>query len=350
MCDFSCYGGSCEEWLALEQTLLPAAKLEMPSADTIKLANEEREVIARQSMIKLGPRVRIQNYSIPSRDGASNQLRSYRPVETPEEELTPLYIHFQGGGFMYGTLDGEDAICSRIAISCQVTVLNVDYRHTPDFAYPTQWNDAEDAFVWAHANMDKLKCDPRKVIIGGISAGAWLAASLTLQRHLNSDLPPIAGQVLMIPCLAHVDCYEPQLDKMQHNSMSSYKQNEFAPMFSLAELRWFTSLLKIENPDVNDLKINPGNATTEQVKGMPPSVIGVAGLDPLRDEGLLYAKMLNEAGVPVDVNLFVGLPHGFRCFEDKLTASERWDRVVEDGIRWVLSGPVASSEFYVKTG
>lgn len=296
MCDFSCYGGSCEEWLALEQTLPPAAKLEMPSADMIRLANEEREVIARQSMMKLRPQVRIQNYSIPSRDGTSIQLRSYRPVETPEEELTPLYIHFQGGGFMYGTLDAEDAICARIAIGCQVTVLSVDYRHTPDFAYPTQWNDAEDAFEWAHDNMDKLKCDPRKAIIGGISAGAWVAASLVLQRHLKSDLPPIAGQVLMIPCLAHVDCYEPQLGKMEHSSISSYTQNEFAPMFPLAELRWFTSLLKIENPDPTDLKINPGNATPEQVKGMPPSVIGVAGLDPLRDEGLLYAKMLSEAG------------------------------------------------------
>ena len=193
MCDFSCYGGSCEEWLALEQTLPPAAKLEMPSADMIRLANEEREAIVKQSMTNLGPRVRIQNYPIPSRDGTSIQLRSYRPVKTPEEELTPLYIHFQGGGFMYGSLDGEDAICARIAIACQVTVLNVDYRHTPDFAYPTQWNDAEDAFVWAHNNMDKLKCDPRRVIVGGISAGAWLAASLVLQRHLNSDRAPIAG-------------------------------------------------------------------------------------------------------------------------------------------------------------
>lgn len=59
---------------------------------------------------------------------------------------------------------------------------------------------------------------------------------------------------------------------------------------------------------------------------------------------------LTKCRVPVDVSLFVGLPHGFRCFEERLSASERWDRVVEDGIRWVLSGPTASSEFCVKTG
>jgi acetyl esterase/lipase len=299
MCDFSNYGGTCQEWLVLEQTLPLATGPEMTLADMVRLANEEREAIVRQSMKKLGPEVQIQNYSVPSRDGGSIRVRSYRPIEAAEDELLPLYIHLQGGGFMYGTLDAEDSICARIAIGSKVTVLNVDYRHTPEFTYPTQWNDAEDAFEWAHDNMDKLNCDPRKVILGGISAGAWVAASLTLQKHLNRTTdhrPPIAGQVLMIPCLAHVDCYEPQLKKMKNPSISSYKQNESAPMFSLAELRWFTSLLKIENPDVDDLKVNPGNATPKQVKGMPPTVIGIAGLDPLRDEGLLYAKMLTEAG------------------------------------------------------
>ncbi|KAL6916163.1 hypothetical protein FSST1_007658 [Fusarium sambucinum] len=352
MCDFSSYGGSCEEWIALQQTVPPITEPEMPTADMVRLANEEREVVVRQSMIKLAPQVQINNYSVTSRDGSSIQVRSYRPTTATKEELLPLYVHLQGGGFMYGTLDAEDAVCARIAIGSKVTVLNVDYRHTPQYTYPTQWNDAEDVFEWAHDNMDNLKCDPRKVILGGVSAGAWVAASLTLQRHLNrtSDLlPPIAGQVLMIPCLAHVDCYEPQLEKMKDPSISSYKQNELAPMFSLAEFRWYTSLLKIESPRVDDLKINPGNATPEQVKGMPPSVIGIVGLDPLRDEGLLYAKMLTEVGVPTDVNLFIGLPHGFRSYEEKLSASERWDKVIEGGICWALSGPLPSDEFYVKT-
>ncbi|GKU04382.1 ab hydrolase superfamily protein [Fusarium langsethiae] len=298
MCDFSSYGGSCEEWLALQQTIRPINEPEMPTKDMVRLANEEREAIVRQYMTKLAPQVEIKNYSVPSRDGSSIQVRSYRPIDATKE-LLPLYIHLQGGGFMYGTLDAEDAICARTAIGSKVTVLNADYRHTPEFTYPTQWNDAEDAFEWAHDNMDKLKCDPQKVLLGGVSAGAWVAASLTLQRHLNraSDpRPRIARQVLMIPCLAHVDCYEPQLKKMKDPSISSYRQNELAPMFSLAELRWYTSLLKIESPDANNLKINPGNATPELVKGMPPSVIGIAGLDPLRDEGLLYAKMLTEVG------------------------------------------------------
>ncbi|KAH6950037.1 Alpha/Beta hydrolase protein [Fusarium avenaceum] len=352
MCDFSCYGGSDAEWLALERTLPAAANPELSLSEIVRLANEERGAIARESMKKLAHKVQKKDYSIPSRDGSSILARVYRPIEATKDELLPLYIHLQGGGFMFGTLDAEDAICARIAIGSKVAVLNVDYRHTPEFAHPTQWNDAEDAFEWAHDSMDKLSCDPSKVILGGISAGAWVAASLTLQRHLHratSRRPPIAGQILMIPCLAHVDCYEPQLRKMKDHSISSYKQNESAPMFSLAELRWFTSLLKIENPDINDTKLNPGNATPEQVKDMPPTVLGIVGLDPLRDEALLYAKMLAEASVPTDVNLFIGLPHGFRSYEEKLSASARWDKVIEDGICWALSDPLPSHEFHVKT-
>ncbi|KAF4946742.1 hypothetical protein FGADI_10946 [Fusarium gaditjirri] len=250
-------------------------------------------------MIKLAPLLQIQDHSIPSRDGSTIPARSYRPVNAPGDTLLPLYIHFQGGGFMFGTLDAEDAICARIAIGSNVAVLNVDYRHTPEFTHPTQWNDARDAFDWAHDNMDMMFWDPKRVIIGGISAGAWITASLTLQKHLNraaEPRPPIAGQVLMIPCLVHVDCYKPQLRKMKSESISSYKTNSSAPMLSVEELGWFTSLLKIKNPDVNDVMINPGNASPEQVKGMPPTVLGVVGLDPLRDEALLYGKMLAEAG------------------------------------------------------
>ncbi|KAF7547583.1 hypothetical protein G7Z17_g7628 [Cylindrodendrum hubeiense] len=250
-------------------------------------------------MKQLEHRVYTHDYLIPTRDGSFIEARSYRPVNIRNETSLPVYIHLQGGGFVFGTLDGEDGICGRVACGSQVAVLNVNYRHTPEFTYPTQWNDAEDAFEWAHDNMAKFAGDPGKVIIGGISAGGWVAASLTLQRHLARETdarPPIAGQVLMIPCLAYPDCYEPQLQKMKHHSISSYKQNEKAPLMSVSDLRFFSEMLKIKNPDVKDTKLNPGNASPAQVKGMPPTVLGIVGLDPLRDEALLYAKMLTEAG------------------------------------------------------
>ncbi|KAH7129436.1 Alpha/Beta hydrolase protein [Dactylonectria estremocensis] len=351
MCDFSSYGGINEEWLAVEASLPPSTGEELSLSELRRITNQEREVQSARAMKHLSHRVYTHDYLIPTRDGSFVEARSYRPVSARNDAPLPVYIHLQGGGFVFGTLDGEDGICARVACSSQVVVLNVNYRHTPEYTYPTPWDDAEDAFEWAHDNMDKFAGDDTKVIVGGISAGAWVAASLTLQRHLarKAVRPPIAGQVLMIPCLAYPDCYEPQLQKMKHHSISSYKQNEKAPLFSVSELRYFSELLKVENPDVKDTKLNPGNASPEQVKGMPPTVLGIVGLDPLRDEGLLYAKMLTEAGVPTDVNLFMGLPHGFRWYDEKISASRRWDKVVEEGILWALTEPLPNNEFHIKT-
>lgn len=142
--------------------------------------------------------------------------------------------------------------------------------------------------------------DPNSVVIGGISAGAHLTASLVLGKHLGNlapDLPEIRGQVLMIPAVVNMNCYDKMLAQLKDPSLSSYKENENAPIIPVnTVLKMFTGLLQVAEPDMNDLLLNPGNASIEQVKGLPPTTFGIAGLDPLRDEGLFYAKLLSEAG------------------------------------------------------
>jgi acetyl esterase/lipase len=229
-------------------------------------------------------------------------------------------MHFHGGGFVFGTLASEDAICARIAVSVGVVVVNVNYRHAPEFTYPTAWNDAQDAFVWLHGHLDEVNGDGQKVVLGGISAGSRLVSSLVLEKHLGrvaAGCPDAIGQVLMIPSLVHADCYEPQLKKMKDRSISSYAENENAPILPMSKIMFFEGLLGVDNADDADTKFNPGNATPEEVKGLPPTVFGIAGLDPLRDEGLLYAKMLTEAGC-VTFDLFT-IVHTWMMISKRLT-------------------------------
>ncbi|TPX07205.1 uncharacterized protein E0L32_010908 [Thyridium curvatum] len=295
MCDFSCYGGPSEEWLAVQAELPRPADLELLEKKTI--TNQGREAIAAEGMKEFAALVSIRDFFIPTRDGSTIEARTYRPADLPNTRQLPVYIHLHGGGFLFGTLASEDAICSRIAVNTHVVVLNVNYRHTPEFTYPTAWHDVQDSFMWAHAHMHNLGGDGTKVVVGGISAGAQMTASLVLEKHLGNiaqDCPPIAGQILMIPCLVNMDCYEPQLAKMKDPSISSVVENEFAPILPMKTARFFTDLLQIQDPRPSDTKLNPGNASPGQVRGLPPTVFGIAGLDPLRDEGLLYAKMLTE--------------------------------------------------------
>jgi acetyl esterase/lipase len=352
MCDFSHYGGASTEWLKVEANL-PSLAFDTSLDPKIlqKAMNDERELVSRQGMEELASSVHTQDFMIPTRDGSSIKARSYRPVIKSKNEKLPVYLYFHGGGFLLGTLDSEDKSCSNHAIKAGIVVFNVNYRHTPDYSFPVAWNDSHDAFKFLHDNIEAIGGDPTRVVVGGISAGAHLTASLVLEKHLDkalNGLPDIAGQVLIIPALNNVDTYaDGPLTRMASPDISSYKENENAPILPRRVVEYFMNLLQSGIPDLKDPKLNPGNATPDEVKGMPPTVFGIAGLDPLRDEGLLYAKTLAEAGVPTDVTLFKGVPHGFRRFGDALSACAKHDEVIEKGIWWALSKPKATHQLDV---
>jgi len=350
--DFSQYGGPSDDWLAVEKTL-PSLTFDI-NADPTALrsaVNTERENRTAAAFAELSAQVQTADYSIPTRDGSSIEARTYRSVNQDKNEKLPVYLYLHGGGFIFGTLNSEDATCAQTAIKTGAIVLNVNYRHTPEHVFPTAWLDTEDAFAWLHKNIDTIGGDPAKVVVGGVSAGGQLSAALTLEQHLKKsdvtkDLPPIAGQILIIPCVAAPSTYDQGPGKKL--KVSSYVENEFAPVLPKTTVEFFTGLLKAGTIDLKDTKLNIVNATEDEVKGLPPTVFGIAGLDPLRDEALLYAKLLSEAGVPTDIRLFKGVPHGHRRFGDALRASKHWDDCIEEGIQWVLTKPKATGKFEVK--
>ncbi|KAK4610628.1 AB hydrolase superfamily protein [Fulvia fulva] len=339
MAEFSEYGGASDELTQLLATL--PAPPEQTLEELKRTVNEGRENAAREEMKALASQVHIKDHSIPTRDGYALEARSYRSISRAADKTLPIYIHYHGGGFLFGTLSSEDATCSRIAVDVEVVVLNVNYRHTPEHLFPTPMHDSEDAYDWAFSSAAEFHGDPSRIVIGGISAGGQLAASLAQTKHRENgpSYKSLKGQVLMIPCLVHPDCYEPVRKQMKSPEISSYKENEFAPILPVSRMKMFTKLLFSEIPALDDRRANPGGASPEDLKGLPPATFGIAGLDPLRDEAILYAKLLTEQGVPTDVHLFRGVPHGFRRFGDKLAASKHWDEVMHNGIRWALSQP-----------
>ncbi|KAJ9652896.1 hypothetical protein H2198_007898 [Neophaeococcomyces mojaviensis] len=298
MCDFSKYGIPSAEWLRVEATLPVVRDQSLDDWKTI--TNAGREVMARNAMESLSDKVQVHDYSIPTHDGYMLEVRSYRPTSIETNEVLPIYVHFHGGGFLFGTLSSEDASCSRIAINVGVVVVNVNYRHTPEYTYPTAWNDSEDALVWIWNNSILFNGDRDRLVIGGISAGAWLTAALaqTISRSGLNVQPPlrVLGQVLMIPCLVFTACYESQIRQIKDPSVSSYVQCAEAPILNSRRKKLFNDLLKVENPSAEDKRLNPGNVTPEEARELPPTTLGIAGYDPLRDEGILYGKLLAENG------------------------------------------------------
>ncbi|KAH8690720.1 putative lipase [Talaromyces proteolyticus] len=350
MCDFSKYGIPSEEWVRLAATL-PPPPTDLTIEQLKEVTNGARETAAEAGMKELSSKVLLQDYSIPTRDGQQLEARVYRPSARPRNETLPIYLHLHGGGFLFGTIKTEDVTCSKLAINAETVVLNVNYRHTPEHPYPTAWNDTEDALVWLCKNSSLFHGNLDKLVIGGVSAGGMLSTSV-VQSALRSELelspkPRILGQVLMIPVLVYEAFWESQIKQIKEPSLSSYQQNAEAPLLSVKTINFFNKLLKVENPDPNDRRFSPGLLTAEEAKYLPPTTFGLAGYDPLRDDGFLYAKLLTENGVPTNINVFKGVPHGFRRFDNSLSASKDYDRIMEEGIKWALTNPAATGQFVV---
>lgn len=203
MADFSQYGGKSNEWIALERTL-PAPPSDISPEELKRTTNETRLGSAQEEMKILRPKVLTQDFRISTRDQSTIEARTYRPSSIPPTQKLPIYVHFHGGGFFFGTIGSEDATCTRLALDVGVVVVNINYRHTPEAAYPVAWNDAEDAFQWVYTNSETLFAgDNMKIVVGGVSAGAYLTASLMLKLALDesSSRMGVQGAVYMIPPL-----------------------------------------------------------------------------------------------------------------------------------------------------
>ena len=232
---------------------------------------------------------------MPASDGSQIPVRVYRSNDADADDLLPAYIFYHGGGFLFGSISSEDAGCARIAAEMPVAVVNVCYRHTPEFKHPTQHEDAWAAFEWISAHTEELRIDKNRFIVGGVSAGGGLASSVTVRhvQRVNQPSPKpsavILGQLLVIPWLIHRDAYP--FDKFVSQEKNSYHQCAGAPVLPIYQLDMFTDLLECSVP-IDPVLMSVGNMTEEVAGRLPKTALMVAGNDPLRDDGLMMATTL----------------------------------------------------------
>ena len=200
-------------------------------------------------------------------------IRRYRPARM-RSDVVLLYLH--GGGFVVGSLDSHHAICAEISDHSGAELVSVDYRLAPEHVWPAQTDDC-------YGVMKQLIGSGRKLVMIGDSAGANLAAGLTL-RARDEDLSGVVGQVLIYPALGG------------DLRSGSYLEMAHAPGLSTADVAYYRAILKAPQ---DEPVAHPLNAGT--LEGLPPAFITVAHFDPLRDDGWHYAERLREAGVEVSI-------------------------------------------------
>ena len=223
--------------------------------------------------------------------------RLYTPESGAGASL-PGFVFFHGGGMVAGSIDTHDRIAAALAQTTGCRLVSVDYRLAPEHKFPSAIEDAIAATRFVSEQAASLGIDPARLVVGGDSAGATLAA-VVCQDALRNAGPAIAAQCLICPVLDFED--------------TSPSREEFAENHLLDRLTLQADLADYLHGDADlaDPRISPLRAT--RFAGLPAAIIHTAEFDPMRDEGNAYAGKLMAAGVEVEHVCHDGMIHNFHA-------------------------------------
>lgn len=270
------------------------ARLGKKHTHELSIDEARRELELASQILAPRPRVldRIEERKIPG-PGGLIPTRMYVPLS--HRKPSGALVFFHGGGFVLGSLTSHDPPCRVLADDGRVIVIAVDYRLAPEHRFPAATDDAIAAFRWVASNAASLGIDPKRIAVGGDSAGGTLSA-VVAQQTKNDAIRP-AMQMLIYPAT------DMTMSSPSHTQMGSGFFLEHETML------WFRDHYLRGPEDRRDVRASPLFA--DDLRGLPPAFVATAGFDPLRDEGEAYADKLRAAGVPVTYRCYPSLFHGF---------------------------------------
>ncbi len=229
--------------------------------------------------------------------GGDLPYRLYSPADDASETL-PGFVFFHGGGMVAGSIDTHDRICAALAQTTGCRLVSVDYRLAPEHKFPAAIEDAIAATRWIYEQAASLGIDAARLVVGGDSAGATLAAVVCQDAQRNAG-PAISAQCLICPVLDFEDTSP---------SREAFAENHLLDRVTLeADLADYLHA----DADLADPRISPLRAT--RFAGLPAAIIHTAEFDPMRDEGNAYAGKLVAAGVEVEHVCHDGMIHNFHA-------------------------------------
>ncbi len=264
-------------------TAQQARKLPTPTDAVKKLMTEQRIPLPPSPVDTMGK-------ALPG--GVTARIYTPRGATGP----LPLIVYYHGGGWVFATIDTYDASARALAEKVGAVVVSVEYRKGPEHKFPAAHDDAFAAYQWALKNAASLNADPARVAVVGESAGGNLACNVSIMARDKKATMPKA-QVLVYP-VAGVDMNTP-----------SYQKNAAAKPLDKPLMAWFAKNYFRTPTDGQDPRISL--YAKANLKGLPPTTIITAEIDPLMSDGQLLADKLKAAGVATTFQNYTGVTHEF---------------------------------------
>lgn len=225
--------------------------------------------------------------------GGDIDARVYKPEG---EGPFPVILYIHGGGWVIADLDTYDATPRALCNAVNAVVVSTHYRQAPEFKFPSAHQDCFGAYAWTLENAGKWGGDSKRVALVGESAGGNMAAAVSIMAQDKEMQMPL-HQVLVYP-VATTAMDSP-----------SYKEHAQAKPLNAEMMKWFFDQTLANAVDRDNHEINLLAAKT--LKGLPPTTIITADIDPLRSDGEMLAAKLKADGVKVEIKNYKGVTHEF---------------------------------------
>jgi len=215
-------------------------------------------------------------------DGQSVKLNIVRPAGVKGQ--LPVFMFFHGGGWVLGDFPTHQRLVRDLVVGSGAVAVFVNYTPSPEAKYPVAINQAYAATKWVAEHGKEIDVDSKKLGIAGNSVGGNMTAVVALMAKEKKG-PAIKFQLLFWPV---TDA------NFETGSYNKYATGRF---LTKSMMVWFWDNYLPDAAKRKEIYASPLQATTEQLKGLPPALVMVAGNDVLHDEGAAYARKLDEAGV-----------------------------------------------------
>jgi acetyl esterase/lipase len=280
-----------------------------------------REGMANMPAVELPPTTTVSHeVVVPGATGHDPTVRVYSPPAPGADRPCIYWIH--GGGYMFGSGLTVDARLNRWVEEFECVAVSIEYRLAPEDPYPAPLDDCYAGLLWTAAHAGELGIDSARIAIAGASAGGGLAAGLAILARDRGEVTP-CFQLLIYPMI-------------DDTNMSASSLIKGAPVWSREanDLGWRAYLGELSGRD--DVPVYAAPARVESVAGLPPAWIGVGSLDVFRDEDMTYASRMLAAGIPVELHVYPGAPHGFEMIVPDAAVSKACQRDMSAALRRAL--------------
>ena len=251
-------------------------------------------------------------------------VRIYRPRSGAAP--FPVVVYYHGGGWVIANKDVYDGGARALSKMANAVVISVDYRQGPEHIFPAAHDDAYATYEWTLKNAASINGDPKRIAVAGESAGGGLAVAAAIMARDKKAQMPLA--IVAVYPIAGTD-----------TMTASYVENANAKPLNRPMMSWFFDKYLNGPRDRADTRVN---LVAADLRGLPPTTIINAQIDPLRSDGETLAQKLTAAGVQVEQKTYLGVTHEFFGMGAVVDSAKAAEQMAADALRKAFSGDGAS--------